>query len=96
MFVVDTNKYDQSDWYFILATRLKLRSIYRTVTFRQVQLKNYFELQYFILINIYLYNNYSLYLLQFLTDSVLHACYLLYVPLPFEILLCFDLKPHKL
>ena len=59
----------QSDWYFILATRLKLRSIYRTVTFRQVQLKNYFELQYFILINIYLYNNYSLYLLQFLTDS---------------------------
>jgi hypothetical protein len=38
----------QSDWYFILATRLKLRSIYRTVTFRQVQLKIYFELQYFI------------------------------------------------
>ena len=38
----------QSDWYFILATRLKLRSIYRTVTFRQVQLKIYFGLQYFI------------------------------------------------
>jgi hypothetical protein len=38
----------QSDWYFILTTRLKLRSIYRTVTFRQVQLKIYFELQYFI------------------------------------------------
>jgi hypothetical protein len=38
----------QSDWYFILATGLKLRSIFRTVTFRQVQLKIYFELQYFI------------------------------------------------
>ena len=27
--------------------------------------------------------------------TVLHACYLLYVPLPFEILLCFDLKPAE-
>jgi hypothetical protein len=34
--------------YFILATGLKLRSIFRTVTFRRVQLKIYFELQYFI------------------------------------------------
>ena len=28
--------------------------------------------------------------------TVLHTCDLLYVPLPFEILLCFDLIPHKL
>ena len=38
----------QSDLYFILATGLKLRSIFTTVTFRQLQLKIYFELQYFI------------------------------------------------
>jgi hypothetical protein len=29
----------QSDWYFILATRFKMRFIYRTVTFRKVQLQ---------------------------------------------------------
>ena len=43
----------QSDWYFILATGLKLRSIYRTVTCRceRKYLCSYeidFELHYFI------------------------------------------------